>query len=72
MRIWRVKPPTLGDEMEQEGDAEGDGPEGKWTGNIVGDFDDHKFVPTFGKDDVSVLTMTHRSAVGRVEWNITG
>ncbi|KAI0938538.1 hypothetical protein AcW1_001754 [Taiwanofungus camphoratus] len=40
VRIWRVKPPALGDEMEGDGDA--DGTEGKWSASIVGDFDDHK------------------------------
>lgn len=71
MRIWRVKPPILSDELDQEGDVEGDGTEGKWTGHIVGDFDDHKYVTISGVCDVSILT-PRRSVVGRVEWNITG
>ena len=67
VRIWRVKPPTLVDDFDQEGEVE----EGSWSAyvfqysgvnlrcslryrTIVGDFDDHK------------------SPVGRVEWNITG
>ncbi|EMD34826.1 hypothetical protein CERSUDRAFT_117004 [Gelatoporia subvermispora B] len=51
VRIWRVRPPVLSDELD--GESEGDA-EGKWAASIVGEFDDHK------------------SAVGRVEWNITG
>ncbi|CCM04009.1 uncharacterized protein FIBRA_06166 [Fibroporia radiculosa] len=52
VRIWRVRPPTPGDELD--GERDGSAVEEKWTASIVGDFDDHK------------------SAVGRVEWNITG
>ncbi|KAI0694961.1 WD40-repeat-containing domain protein [Cytidiella melzeri] len=39
VRIWRVKPPTPPDEMEQD---EGENDEGTWSATIVGDFDDHK------------------------------
>lgn len=35
VRIWRLKPPTPDDHY-------GDTAEGKWSGNIVADFDDHK------------------------------
>ncbi|KAI0350137.1 WD40 repeat-like protein [Trametes cingulata] len=59
VRIWRVKPPAPGDDLDGEGDADGgagagSGDAGRWSASIVGDFDDHK------------------SAVGRVEWNVTG
>ncbi|KAH8101864.1 WD40 repeat-like protein [Cristinia sonorae] len=40
VRIWRIKPPALSDEVDLNGDA--DGEEAKWTGSIVGEFDDHK------------------------------
>ncbi|KAI0652988.1 WD40 repeat-like protein [Cubamyces menziesii] len=60
VRIWRVKPPTPSEDLEED-EGYGDGAEGqdgaeagRWSATIVGDFDDHK------------------SAVGRVEWNITG
>ncbi|KAI0071101.1 WD40 repeat-like protein [Panus rudis PR-1116 ss-1] len=53
VRIWRVKPPMLHDDLE-DGDGDTDGGEGTWSASLVGEFDDHK------------------SAVGRVEWNITG
>ncbi|KAK7678672.1 hypothetical protein QCA50_018253 [Cerrena zonata] len=53
VRIWRVKPPALADEIDND-NGDSDVPEGSWSVNLVGDFDDH------------------RSAVGRVEWNITG
>ncbi|KAL4254361.1 Protein transport protein SEC13 [Abortiporus biennis] len=42
VRIWRVKPPTLNDEYDQDGDGESDGADTKWNASIVGDFDDHK------------------------------
>ncbi|KAI0738782.1 WD40 repeat-like protein [Daedaleopsis nitida] len=51
VRIWRVKPPSPGEDADG---ADADGADSKWSAAIVGDFDDHK------------------SAVGRVEWNITG
>ncbi|CAL1708976.1 unnamed protein product [Somion occarium] len=39
VRIWRVKPPALSDELDEDGD--GDGSEGSWSASLVGDFDDH-------------------------------
>lgn len=39
VRIWRVRPPVLSDELD--GESEGDA-EGKWAASIVGEFDDHK------------------------------
>lgn len=54
VRIWRVKPPALGDEVDQDGDGDAEGSEGGWTANMVAEFEDHK------------------SAVGRVDWNLTG
>ena len=39
VRIWRVKPPTPPDELEEN---DGDVDEGTWSATIVGDFDDHK------------------------------
>ena len=40
VRIWRVKPPTPHEDLEDETEAV-DGA-GAWTASIVGDFDDHK------------------------------
>ncbi|KAI0629947.1 WD40 repeat-like protein [Trametes polyzona] len=54
VRIWRVKPPAPGDELDAGAGAEEGEDAAQWTASVVGDFDDHK------------------SAVGRVEWNITG
>lgn len=72
VRIWRVKPPALGDEMEGDGDA--DGTEGKWSASIVGDFDDHKSAVTrlLRHPVLTTPPFLFRSSVGRVEWNITG
>ncbi|THH28461.1 hypothetical protein EUX98_g5727 [Antrodiella citrinella] len=42
VRIWRVKPPALSDEADFDGDVDGEGAESKWTGGVVGEFDDHK------------------------------
>ena len=39
VRIWRVRPPTAGEDLDGE---DGDG---RWTATVVGDFDDHKWVP---------------------------
>ena len=58
VRIWKVRAPNLGDELEQDGDGEGDGVEGKWTSTVVGDFDDHKSVIVLGTLDMSALTIT--------------
>ena len=44
--------------MEQDGDGEGDGVEGKWTSIVVGDFDDHKSVIVLEILDMSALTIT--------------
>ena len=88
MRIWRIKPPTAVDEAEDEGDEGDNEWTACVTAcirvsvkvrltvicrMIVGDFDDHKCVLT-NAHSRNTLTMfvPHRSAVSRVEWNITG
>lgn len=63
MRIWRVRPAEDGDDPEAEGEP-------RWTGTIVADFDQHKFVSSSFPRPYA--DSRFRSPVGRVEWNITG
>ena len=73
MRIWKVKP---GSEDDNEGTGENEGEEAKWTAVSVADFDQHKsveFLFLLGiLFDQILFIIFYRSAVGRVEWNITG
>ncbi|KAI0642819.1 WD40-repeat-containing domain protein [Trametes meyenii] len=59
VRIWRVRPPT----PSEDEDGDGDGPSGEGEGESEGTRWTASVVGDF--DD-------HKSAVGRVEWNITG
>ncbi|KAI0369469.1 WD40 repeat-like protein [Pilatotrama ljubarskyi] len=59
VRIWRVKPPTPSDDLDGEADADG----GVGTGSGDAGRWSASIVGDF--DD-------HKSAVGRVEWNVTG
>ena len=67
VRIWRVKPPTPLEEADGD-DAE---PEGSWSAYVLRSrFYDQVFMSACSTivgdfDD-------HKSAIGRVEWNITG
>lgn len=63
-----------GEELDGPREGEPEEEEGKWTASIVADFDHHKYV-LFLYSFVSpalTLCLYFRSAVGRVEWNITG
>jgi nucleoporin SEH1 len=68
VRIWRIKPGT---EDEPDEDLDESGSEARWTATIVADFDHHKCVYAMQYFNCANSCM-NRSAVGRVEWNITG
>ncbi|KAI0687085.1 WD40 repeat-like protein [Earliella scabrosa] len=66
VRIWRVRPPTAGEDLDSE---DGDG---RWTATVVGDFDDHK--STVGRVEWNVTGTILSSAGndGRVRlWKMT-
>lgn len=77
MRIWKVKP-SENAELDEPLEAD----EIKWSATVVADFDTHKYVISLPRHfllAISTLTrvysrllLLHRSAVTRVEWNITG
>ncbi|PPQ88570.1 hypothetical protein CVT25_009949 [Psilocybe cyanescens] len=72
VRIWKVKPGS--EDIDPENIAENEGEDSKWTAVAVADFDQHKFVVPLILSYIPQLiySLRNRSAVGRVEWNITG
>ncbi|KAJ3492262.1 hypothetical protein NLI96_g113 [Meripilus lineatus] len=72
VRIWKVRAPNLGDELEQDGDGEGDGVEGKWTSTVVGDFDDHKSPVGRVEWNITGTILSSAGSDGRVRlWKAT-
>lgn len=69
VRIWRVKPPAVGDEVEGEGEDVADG---KWSASVVGDFDDHKAAVGRVEWNITGTILSSAGNDGRIRlWKMT-
>ena len=72
VRIWKIRPGSEDLDNEAALMGDGDGEESKWTASLVADFEQHRLDDSFLLVYRLINHSFLRSAVGRVEWNVTG